>query len=287
MRFSLNINRFSWKQDPGRELGRVVRAADEGGLDTVWVGDHLLQADPTSTPESEIFEAYTTLGFLAASSERVRLGTMVTGAIFRAPALLIKAVTTVDVLSGGRAWLGIGSGYNEFETKAMGLAMPSTAERFERLEEILQLAKKMWAGDDSPFEGKHFKLGQPLCRPLPVSKPHPPILIGGMGERKTLRLVARYGDACNLFDIPDGGQTVRHKLEVLRGHCEAEGRSYDEIQKSVSTWLKPDEPAGEFIERCRALAELGIDHIVTIRPEPWTEAGVETLAVAARELRQL
>src|SRR5215208_1587116 len=185
MRFSLSITNYSWQSSPtglGSELARVVRAADDADLDTVWVADHLIQADPTSTPESEMLEAYTTLGFLAAQTQTVRLGTMVTGVTFRPPALLIKAVTTLDVLSGGRAWLGVGAGYQQDEARAMDLPLPPVPERFDRLEDLLRLAKQMWAGDASPFTGTHARLERPVGNPLPVTRPHPPILVGGTGE---------------------------------------------------------------------------------------------------------
>jgi F420-dependent oxidoreductase-like protein len=286
MRISLNITNYSWPTRIDHEIDRIARAPDEGGLDTVWVPDHLLQSDPTSSVEAEMLEAYTTLGFLAARTERLRLGTMVTAVTYRPPAVLLKAVTTLDVLSGGRAWLGVGSGYSEDEARAMGVALPPVAQRFEQLEELLRLAGQMWRGDDAPFHGTHYRLERPLGSPLPVSKPHPPILIGGMGERKTLRMVARYGDACNLFDIPDGGTVVRHKLDVLARHCEAVGRSYEDIDKTVSTRLQPGEGAVAFAERCRALAELGFGHAVVIRSGPWTEDDVATLAAAVSALRE-
>jgi F420-dependent oxidoreductase-like protein len=234
-----------------------------------------------------MLEAYTALGFLAAQTDRVRLGTMVAAVTYRPPAVLIKAVTTLDVLSGGRAWLGVGSGYQEDEARAMGLPLPAVAERFERLEETLRLAKQMWSGDQSPFHGRHYALERPVESPLPISQPHPPILIGGAGERKTLRLVAEYGDACNLFDIPDGGATVRHKLEVLARHCEDAGRPYGEIDKTLSTRLEPDESADAFAERCARLAELGIEHAVVITAGPWSEEGVATLAAAVPAVRDL
>jgi F420-dependent oxidoreductase-like protein len=278
MRLSLNITNYSWPQDLTGHLRGIVRAADEGGLDTVWVSDHLLQADPTSVPEAEMLEAYTTLGFLASASERVRLGAMVTAVTYREPALLVKAVTTLDVLSGGRAWLGIGAGYQADEARAMGMPLPPPAERFERLAETLRLAAQMWSGDDSPFEGRHYSLARPLGSPVPVRRP--PILIGGAGERKTLRLVAQYADACNLFDIPDEGRTLRHKLDVLRRHCAAVGRPYEEIEKTVSTRLEHGESAGAFARRCAALADLGIEHAVVITTGPWTAQAVATLSAA-------
>jgi F420-dependent oxidoreductase-like protein len=289
MRLSLNITNYSW---PGEtkalapELTRVVRAADAARIDTVWVADHLIQADPTAVPDSEMLEAYTALGFLAAQTERVRLGTMVSAVTFRASSLLIKAVTTLDVLSGGRAWLGLGAGYHEDEARAMDLSLPPMAMRFGVLEETLELALRLWEDDRSPFEGRHLRLERPVGNPRPLSHPHPPILVGGAGERKTLRLVARYADACNLFDIPDEGRTIRHKLEVLARHCEEVGRPWEAIEKTVSTRLNPDETAAGFAERCAALAELGLDHAVVITPGPWTEERVEVLAAAGDELRR-
>jgi F420-dependent oxidoreductase-like protein len=283
MRISLNITNYSWPEGParlGERLARTVRAAESAGLDTVWVPDHLLQAAPGSPPDAEMLEAYTTLGFLAGQSARIRLGTMVTAATYRAPALLIKAVTTLDVLSGGRAWLGVGTGYHEQEALALGLSLPPTGERYERLEETLRLALQMWAGDVSPFAGAHYRLERPLNSPQSLTRPHPPILIGGMGERKTLRLVASHADACNLFDIPDGGVTIRRKLAVLAEHCEAAGRPYEEIEKTVSTRLEPGETAAAFVQRCAALAELGIEHAVVIASEPWSEDRIAVLAQA-------
>jgi F420-dependent oxidoreductase-like protein len=287
MRISLSITNYSWQGGPARlgaELARVVRAAEAAGLDTVWVPDHLLQAAPGSAPDAEMLEAYTTLGFLAGQSARIRLGAMVTAATYRSPGLLIKAVTTLDVLSGGRAWLGIGAGYHEEEALALGLSLPPTAERYERLEETLRLALQMWAGDVSAFAGSHYRLERPLNSPQSLTRPHPPILIGGMGERRTLRLVARYADACNLFDIPDGGATIRRKLAVLGEHCEAAGRPYGEIEKTVSMRLEPGETAAAFAERCAGLAELGIEHAVVITSEPWSEEQIAVLAAASASI---
>lgn len=288
MRLSLSITNFSWPSGPSglaSELARVARAADEAGLDTLWLADHLIQADPTSTPDAEMLEAYSTLGFLAAHTERIRLGTMVTGVTFRPPSVLVKAVTTLDVLSGGRAWLGVGAGYDEREALAMGLPFPPVRERFERLEETLRLALQMWADDSSPFEGRHHRLDKPTNNPPPLSTPHPPVLIGGMGERRTLRLVAEYADACNLFDIPDGGKTIRHKLAVLARHCDAVGRSYDEIERTVSTRLNPGEAPEAFAERCAGLAALGIEHAVVITTGPWSPGAVAILGAAQQLLR--
>jgi F420-dependent oxidoreductase-like protein len=290
MRVSIEVTNYSWPGGPsglGSELAHLVRGADQAGVDTVWVVDHLLQADPTAAPDdTEMLEAYTTLGFLAAQTERVRLGTMVTGVTFRPPALLVKAVTTLDVLSGGRAWLGLGAGYQGEEAEAMGLPLPPVAERFQRLEETLQIAARMWAGDDAPFEGKHYRLGRPVGSPLPTQRPGPPVLIGGTGERKTLRLVAQYADACNLFDIPDGGRTVKHKLAVLARHCADLDRPYEQIEKTLSSRLEAGESSDAFVRRCAAAAELGIEHMVVITSGPWTTDALATLAAAIPTLRQ-
>jgi F420-dependent oxidoreductase-like protein len=287
VRLSVSVTNYTWPSGPAAiaaELARIARAADDAGLDTVWVADHLIQADPTSTPDAEMLEAYTTLGFLAAQTARVRLGTMVTGVTFRPPTMLIKAVTTLDVLSGGRAWLGVGAGYQEDEARAMDLPLPPLAERFERLEETLRIALRMWAGDSSPFHGHHYRPARPVNNPPALRNPHPPVLIGGMGERKTLRLVAEHGDACNLFDIPDGGETIRRKLSVLARHCDALGRPYDEIEKTVSTRMEPGEPPERLAERCTALAALGLEHAVFITSGPWTEDAVARLGAARERL---
>jgi len=283
MRLSLNITNYSWPGEPGEigpHLVRLVQDAERAGLDTVWVSDHLLQADPTSTPDAEMLEAYTTLGFLACATRRLRLGTMVSAVTYRSPALLIKAVTTLDVLSGGRAWLGIGAGYQQDEAAAMGLFLPSDPERFARLEETLRLARQMWSGDQAPFTGPYHRLARPVGSPLPVQRPHPPILVGGAGERRTLPLVARHADACNLFDIPDGGVTVRRKLAVLAGYCEQAGRSIDDIEKTISTRLFPDQPPDRFVQRCADLAEIGIEHAVVLTSGPWTGEALDRLAAA-------
>jgi len=281
MRVSISLTNLSWPDGLAPSLGRVVEAAEEAGVDTVWVVDHLIQADPTAPPDdTEMLEAYTTLGFLAARTERVRLGTMVTGVTFRPPALLVKAVTTLDVLTGGRAWLGIGVGHHGGEASDMGLPFPPTAERYQRLEETLQIATRMWAGDETPFEGRHYRLGRPHGSPRPAGHDHPPILIGGAGEQKTLRLVARYADACNLFDIPDGGRTVRHKLDVLARHCEEVGRPYEAIEKTLSTRLEAGESSDEFTRRCEAAAALGIEHVVVIVSSPWTMEALSRLTTA-------
>lgn len=286
MRVSVNITNFSWSTRDGglaEHLVRVLRAAEAAALHTVWVGDHLLQADPTCDRDAEMLEAYTTLGFIAAHTQRVRIGTMVTAATFRPPALLVKAVTTLDVLSGGRAWFGVGAGHDEAEAREMGLPLPPKAERAARLEEVLRIAHHMWSGERSAFLGTHYQLQRPVNSPMPVHRPRPPILVGGSGERRTLPLVARYADACNLFDLPDSGQTVRHKLAVLEQACAHIGRPFGEIETTLSTRLGPDESPEDFTERCIQFAKWGIQHAVVIKTGPWTPDDVARLSLAARE----
>ncbi|MEV6907425.1 LLM class F420-dependent oxidoreductase [Amycolatopsis sp. NPDC051071] len=282
MRVSVSVTDFSW---PGGQAGlvdglaEVARIADESDLDTLWVADHLLQGAPGSVPDSEMLEAYTTLGFLASATSRIKLGTMVSAATFRAPAVLVKAVTTLDVLSRGRAWLGIGAGYQEDEARAMGLSLPPVPERFERLEEILRIARRMWDGDASPFTGRHYRLERPVNNPLPVNRPK--VLIGGTGPKRTLRLVAEYGDACNLFDVPDGGETVRGQLDVLARHCDDVGRPSGEIEKTIATRLAPGESSKDFARRCADFASWGLDHAVVITAGHWDPASVAVLGEAA------
>jgi alkanesulfonate monooxygenase SsuD/methylene tetrahydromethanopterin reductase-like flavin-dependent oxidoreductase (luciferase family) len=234
-----------------------------------------------------MLEAYATLGYLAARTARVRLGTMVSPATYRAPSVLIKAVTTLDVLSSGRAWLGIGSGYNEAEARALDLWLPQTRVRYEELEDTLRLALQMWRGDQSPFTGARHHLERPVSSPAPLTRPHPPILVGGMGEQRTLRLVAAYADACNLFDIPDGGQTIRRKLAVLAGHCRDAGRPPGSVERTASTRLNRDDTVDAVVARFRQLASFGIDHAVVITDRAFTDADIDTLAVAADALAEV
>jgi F420-dependent oxidoreductase-like protein len=283
MKLSLTITSFP-NQPLGTFLAETGRAADAAGVDTVWVADHLLQADPTHSLDDPTLEAYTTLGYLAAQTTRVHLGTLVTAVTYRPAALLLKAVTTLDVLSEGRAWLGIGAGYHQGEATALGLPLPPTQERFLTLEDTLRLALQMWADGPEPFHGDVLRLEQPINHPLPVSRLRPRILIGGTGEQRTLPLVARYADACNLFDIPDGGVTVHRKLDVLRRHCEEIGRPFSEIEKSIATRLQPGASAETLAARCRELGDLGIDHVIFLHPETWTPSDVALVGEAAAQL---
>lgn len=220
--------------------------------------DHFFQIRSIGPSEHEMLEGYSALAYAAGVTERISLGTLVTGVTYRHPGLLVKTVTTLDVLSSGRAWLGIGAAWNEEEHRGLGVPFPSTKERFQRLEETLQLAHQMWSGDDSPFEGQHHQLERPLNSPPAVSTPHPRILVGGGGEKKTLRLVAQYADACNIFDM--GPDAVRAKFDVIRRHCEDVGRDYDDIEKTVLYNFavgENGERVDETIEDLHRLAGLG------------------------------
>jgi F420-dependent oxidoreductase-like protein len=261
VRIGVHVPDFTWPggaSSLGSDLARVGAAADAAGIDRLSVMDHVWQIHMIGPPEHDMLEAYTTLGFLAAHTTRVKLLTLVTGVVYREPGLLAKMVTTLDVLSGGRAWLGVGAAWNVDEAHGLGLPFPPTAERFERLEEALQICLQMWRGDDTGYDGRHYHLDRTLNVPAALSQPHPPILIGGSGERKTLRLVATYAQACNLFPGPD----LEHKLDVLRAHCAREGRDFDDIEKTVLFNFDVGDDgarADETLEGLRRLADLGFD----------------------------
>jgi F420-dependent oxidoreductase-like protein len=265
MDLGLHLSNFTWPGGPQTfttDLGRAAQLAEDVGFVKLSVMDHVWQIAHLGPPEHEMLEAYTTLGYLAAKTDRIELLAWVTAAIYREPGMLAKQVTTLDVLSGGRAWLGIGAAWNEEESVGLGLPFPGTAERFERLEETLQICQQMWSDDEGPYAGKHYQLGRTLNSPQSVQRPHPRILIGGGGEQKTLRMVAQYAQACNLFNVPE----LAHKLDVLRGHCEALGRDYDEIQKTVMAHLVPGEHGehvDEILEQLQGLADLGVTHVHT------------------------
>jgi len=260
VKIGVHLPRFTYSGGPaslGADLARIAAAADASGVDRLSVMDHVWQIGPHGPVEHDMLEAYTTLGFLAAHSSRVQLLTLVTGVTYRDPGLLVKAVTTLDVLSGGRAMLGIGAAWNEDESQGLGLFFPPRAERFERLEEALQIALQMWSGDESPYAGEHYRLGRTLNVPQSLSRPHPPILIGGSGEQKTLRLVAQYAQACNLFAGPE----IAHKLDVLRGHCERLGRDYADIEKTAVYTFdvgQDGERVDQTLDELKALHEAGI-----------------------------
>ena len=261
MQIGLHVSSFTWPGGPPAlrdDLTRVAVAAEEQGFAKLSVMDHVWQINNVGPPEHEMLEAYTTLGYLATHTSRVKLLTLVTGVVYRQPGLLAKIITTLDVLSGGRAMLGIGAAWNEEEARGLGLVFPPIAERFEHLEDALRICLQMWSEEDGPFTGTHARLERTLNSPQAITRPHPPILIGGSGERKTLRLVARYAQACNLFPGPD----LDHKLDVLRQHCEAEGRDYDEIEKTVLFNFdvgERGEKAGEIVEQLRDLHRRGFE----------------------------
>jgi alkanesulfonate monooxygenase len=263
VKIGLHIADFTYPAGPAGladDLTRIVVAAEEAGFARVSVMDHLWQIGVLGPPEHDMLEAYTTLGYLAARTSKVELLTWVTAVTYREPGLLAKLVSTLDVLSKGRAWLGIGAAWNAEEANGLGLLFPPTAERFERLEETLQICLQMWSEDDKPYVGQHYKLDRTLNVPQSLQRPHPPILIGGGGEKKTLRLVAQYAQACNLFAGPD----LARKLDVLRGHCEAVGRDYDEIEKTVMSSLdlgENGEKTDELITQLQGLAELGVQEV--------------------------
>jgi F420-dependent oxidoreductase-like protein len=279
VRIGLQIPDFTREAGPatlGADLATVARTADDAGFALIAVMDHFFQIGAVGPIENDMLEAYTTLGFLAACTSRASLLTLVTGAVYREPGILAKIVTTLDVLSAGRAWLGIGAAWNAEESRGLGIPFPPVAERFERLEETLQICLQMWRDDQAPYNGRHYQLERPIGHPLPLSRPHPPIMIGGTGERKTLRFVARYAQACNLFPSPD----LARKLDVLRAHCEAEGRDYDDIQKTcyyVYDVGAKGEKAAQVVDQLGGLAEMGFDAAIGGVANVWDVTPLEII----------
>ncbi len=277
MRLGVHLVNFTLPGGPesiGPTLAAAGRAAEEAGLDNLSVMDHYLNLDMMGDASQPMLEGYTTLGFLAGHTQSVELQMLMTGVTYRHPGLLAKIVSTLDVLSGGRAALGIGAAWYEREHLALGVPFPPLAERFERLEETLQIVRQMWSDDDGPYDGKHYQLAETINSPQPLRRPRPPIMIGGGGERKTLRLVAKYADACNVFAGRGAGtDQVAHKLGVLREWCEREGREYDEIRRTVlyNGLIAPDAAGGAaFVEEMRALADVGIQevHVMPLQGDP-------------------
>jgi len=276
MRLGVQVSNFTWPEGPtqlGATFGRIAEEADGAGFASFWVMDHFFQISMIGPAENDMLEGYSALAFAAARTKNIKLGTLVTGVTYRHPGILIKTATTLDVLSGGRAYLGIGAAWNEEEHRGLGIPYPPVAERFERLEETLQLAHQMWAGDERPFAGKHYQLDRPLNSPQALQRPHPPILIGGSGEKKTLRLVAQYADACNLFAAPGAEGELRRKLDILRGHCEAVGRPYEAIQKTAIYNLNVTRDGRDgsvtpqaTVEQLAVMADLGMDEIILPMP---------------------
>jgi F420-dependent oxidoreductase-like protein len=257
-------------------LATTARAAEEGGCASFTLMDHWFQMEEVATSQDPMLEGYTGLGYLAGLTERIRLGLLVTGVTYRHPGLLAKTVTTLDVLSGGRAQLGIGAAWYEREHRGLGVPFPPLAERFERLEETLQICLQMWSDDDGPYTGTHYQLAQTICSPVPVQRPRPTILVGGSGERKTLRLVARYADACNLF-APDPA-TVAHKLEVLDRHCDLESRDPAAIERTILGFAAPLEDPDGFLRQMEEYAGLGIGLVALMPTGPDPAAWVSEVA---------
>lgn len=275
MQIGLQVPNFTWPggvQELGPTLARIARRAEEIGFASFWVMDHFFQIEYVGPAEMDMLEGYSALAFVAGQTSRMRLGTMVTGITYRHPGILVKTATTLDVLSGGRAWFGVGAAWFEREHQGLGVPYPPVSERFERLEEALQIAEQMWSDHNGPFVGKHYRLEETLCVPAPLSRPHPPILIGGMGEKKTLRMVAQYAQGCNLF-LHSGVDEIRRKLDVLKEHCERLGRDYGAIHKTtLGTWnLSRDGSGGtqtprQALDTLGRLAEIGIDEAIFNMP---------------------
>lgn len=283
MKIGLQVVQFDWPGSPeniGEKLAEIARTADQAGFASLWVMDHFFQISPgLGEVDAPMLEGYSALNYLAAVTRNVRLGTMVTGVVYRHPGYLVKMVSTLDVLSGGRATLGIGAAWYEREARGLGFPFPPLAERFEQLEETLQIVKYMWAGNREPYQGKHHHLAEPINSPQPLSEPHPPILVGGGGEKKTLRMVAQYAQACNLF-ARIGAAELRRKLEVLHNHCDDVGRDYHEIEKTSlgTVHLAPEATsAAELIDQCHRLAEVGIQQAIFNLPNVHEIKPLETI----------
>ena len=285
MRLGLHYWNYSTPSDPARmadTLAETARVAEQAGFSTFTVMDHYFQMEHAGSAAEPMLEAYTTLGYVASLTERMTLGVLVTGVMYRHPGLLAKIVTTLDVLSGGRARLGIGASWYEREQRGLGVPVVPVAERFERLEETLQICLQMWSDDDGPYQGRHYQLSETLCVPAPISRPHPPILVGGGGEKKTLLLAARYADACNLFgSSPDD---VAHKLDVLRSHCEDEGRDYDRIAKTVLAVRPALADIDGFLAAAAEYAALGVTELEVMADRHPVEFATE---IAERVLPRL
>jgi F420-dependent oxidoreductase-like protein len=260
MDIGIHLSGFTLPGGPEALAGTLVetaRAADRGGAKTLTLMDHYFQMEALGQASDPMLEGFTTLGFLAGQTERLQLGLLVTGVTYRHPGLLAKIVSTLDVLSGGRALLGIGAAWYEREHHGLGVPYPPTAERFERLEEALQVCRQMWSDDDGPYEGRHYRLAETICSPRPLQRPGPPVMVGGSGERKTLRLVAQHADACNLFGAD--ADTVAHKLAVLDGHCTDVGRDPAEVTRTVIAGGDPFDPG--FLPLMQSYARLGITQV--------------------------
>jgi F420-dependent oxidoreductase-like protein len=257
MEAALQVLDFTWPRGTvhlADDMVRIAQACEAAEFVGLSVMDHFWQLPHIGPPEHDVPDAYTLLGFLAAHTKRVLLHTMVTNVVAHEPGPLAKKVSTLDVLSGGRAALGIGAGWGRDEAEGLGVPFPPTAERFDRLEETIQICLRMWSSSEEPYEGKVFQLARPLNAPQPLTKPRPKLIIGGSGEQRTLRLVARYADACNILNGPE----MARKLDVLRGHCDSEGRDYGEVQKTAGMILTNHVNPDELLAELRTMHELGI-----------------------------
>lgn len=270
MRIGLQVPSFTWSgHEIGPKLGEIAQRAEAAGFYSFWVMDHFFQIRGVGEPEEPMLEGYTTLGYVTSLTQRMKLGTLVTGVVYRYPGILAKTVTTLDVLSGGRAYLGIGAAWFEREARGLGVPFPPLKDRFEQLEETLQIVHQMWGGEVKPYDGKHYQLAETLNSPQPISKPHPPIMIGGEGENKTLRLLAKYGDACNFFAWTDYETKLPHLIDVLKQRCEEVGRDYNKIEKTTLNMvhLAPGQmTAQDVIRKCKQMAEMGFQHAIFNMP---------------------
>ena len=278
MKLAIHCANLTWPGGPhalGRTLADVARAADQGGVTTLTMMDHYFQMEPLGGPAAPMLEGYTSLGFLAGQTTELELGLLVTGVTYRHPGLLAKIVSTLDVLSGGRAMLGVGAAWYEREHAGLGVPFPSTSERFERLEETLQVCRQMWSEENGAFAGRHYRLAETVCVPPPVRAGGPNVLVGGSGEKKTLRLVAKYADACNLYGFEP--EQMRHKVEVLEGHCADMGRDPAAVRRTSLAGRDPFEDLDAFLRLMEAYAGLGIDQVWVTPPSEDPVAYVQRL----------
>ena len=263
------------------KLKEIVTTAEDAGFYSFWVMDHYYQIKGLfgEAYTDPMLESYTVLGYLAGLTERAYLGALVTGVIYRHPSVLMKMINTLDIVSGGRAYLGIGAGWYEDEARGYGIPYPSTSERFELLEDNLRLAKALWAGDETSFEGTHLSAPAITNNPRPLSQPHPRIMIGGTGPKKTLRMVAQYADACNIGDWV-GRQNMQKSLDSLKDHCETLGRDYDSVEKTTlgTVHLSGKDTVDGVIRRIQDLSAMGFTHAIFNMPDVYKIEPLETFA---------
>jgi F420-dependent oxidoreductase-like protein len=281
MKIGLQIPSFTWPDGASKiasNLKNIVQTAEEAGFYSIWAMDHFFQINGVGPVENDMLEGYSTLTYIAGLTQKAKLGTLVTGVIYRYPGILVKTATTLDVLSGGRAYFGVGAAWFEREALGLGVPYPPTKERFERLEETLQIANQMWSSNNGAYNGKHYQLAETLCVPQPLTKPHPPIMIGGMGENKTPRLVAQYGDACNYF--PRAGlDVVRQRLDTIKQNCDSIGRDYNTIERTGTdtAHLAPGKMSvKDVLDWCKQVADTGIQHLIFNMPNVYEITPLET-----------